>query len=140
MTTTRVLFACTHNSARSQMAEALLRSMGGPSVEAASAGTDPVSIRPETATVMAEIGISVAGQSSKSIGEFAGQTFDWYVTVCDGAREACPAFPGARATEHWSVDDPSSATGTDEERLAAFRRARDDLRQRVETFVAAARI
>jgi arsenate reductase len=129
----RVLFACTHNSARSQMAEAFLRSVAGDQFEASSAGTEATSIRPETVTVMKEIGISLAGQRSKSIDEFRGEEIDYFITVCDDAREACPFLPGAGANLHWSVDDPAAVEGTG--RLEAFRAARDELRRRVEEFV-----
>ncbi len=129
----RVLFACTHNSARSQMAEAFLRTIGGDAFEALSAGTEATRIRPETIGVMDELGISLAGQRSKTIDEFRGQPIDYFITVCDDAREACPFLPGARVNAHWSVDDPAAVEGPD--RLAAFRGARDELRRRVEAFV-----
>jgi arsenate reductase len=135
MAKTRVLFGCAHNSARSQMAEALLRELGGDRFEAFSAGTEATAIRPETVTVMREIGISLAGQRSKAIGEFAGQRFDWYVTVCDDAKEACPVFPGTPKNAHWPIDDPARVTGSDEQRLDAFRGARDELRQRILTMI-----
>ena len=133
---TRVLFACTHNSARSQMAEALLRGLGGDRFEVFSAGTEATGIRPEAATVMEEIGASLAGQRSKTIDEFRGQPMDYFITVCDGAREVCPFLPGSRTHHHWNIDDPSAVDGTDEERLDAFRRARDDIRDRIRAFVA----
>jgi arsenate reductase (thioredoxin) len=129
----RVLFACTHNSARSQMAEALLRSIAGDRFEALSAGTEAAGIRPETITVMEEVGISLAGQRSKSIDEFRGEAIDTFITVCDDAREACPVLPGAGASQHWSIDDPAAVDGP--ERLDAFRAARDELRRRIEAFV-----
>ena len=135
---TRVLFGCVHNSARSQMAEAFLRELGGDGFEAFSAGTEATAIRAETMAVMEEVGIGLEGQRSKAMSEFAGQRFDWYVTVCDDAQEACPVFPGATNNAHWSVDDPAAATGTDEQRLDAFRRARDEIGDRVQGFVAAA--
>jgi arsenate reductase len=132
----RVLFACTHNSARSQMAEAYLRAMAGDAFEALSAGTEATAIRPETVTVMEEVGIGLAGQRSKSIDEFRDSPIDWYITVCDDAREACPFLPGARASQHWSVADPAAIHGP--QRLEAFRAARDEVRRRVEQFVAEA--
>ena len=138
MTKTRVLFACTHNSARSQMAEAMLRDLGGDRFEVFSAGTEATGIRPEAATVMEEIGASLAGQRSKTIGEFRGQSMDYFITVCDGAREVCPFLPGAKAHHHWDIDDPSAVDGTDEERLDAFRRARDEILDRIRAFVAEA--
>jgi arsenate reductase len=129
----RVLFLCTHNSARSQMAEGLLRSLGGPGVEVASAGTEATSVRPEAITAMREIGIDISKHESKTLERFLNEPFDEVVTVCDDANEACPFFPGARHRRHWSIDDPSQVKGSDDERLAAFRQARDELRLRIET-------
>ncbi len=137
MPSRRVLFVCTHNSARSQMAEGMLRAWGGPAYEAFSAGTDATAVRPEAVTAMREIGIDIGAQRSKMIDEFLGQPLDWLITVCDDAREACPTLPGVRRTEHWSVEDPSASGGTDEQRLAAFREARDELASRVRDLVAA---
>ncbi len=117
------------------MAEALLRASGGDRFEAHSAGTEATSVRPEAVAVMDEVGIDIRSQRSKSVQEYLGQAFDWVITVCDQARETCPIFPGSAETAHWSVDDPSAAEGTDEQRLAAFRRARDDLRERIRTFL-----
>lgn len=128
----RVLFLCTHNSARSQMAEGLLRWLGGVRYEAFSAGTEATSVRPEAIAVMREIGIDISEQESKTLERFLGQEFDAVITVCDAANGACPVFPGARRRVHWSVRDPSTVEGTVEDRLAAFRRARDDLRARIE--------
>lgn len=129
----RVLFVCTHNSARSQMAEGLLRRLGGGRYEAFSAGTEATSVRPEAIVVMREIGINISGQRSKTLEWFLGQEFDAVITVCDAANDTCPAFPGAGRRVHWSIGDPSTVVGTEEERLAAFRRARDDLRGRIES-------
>jgi len=129
----RVLFLCTHNSARSQMAEALLRRLGGPSFEVQSAGTTPRPIRPEAIQVMGELGIDVGGHASKNVADLLGERFDLVVTVCDTAKESCPIFPGAPRSLHWSIDDPSAGTGDASARLAAFRRARDDLKARIET-------
>lgn len=134
----RVLFVCTHNSARSQMAEAMLRAWGGDRFEAHSAGTEVSSVRPEAIAAMAEIGIDISGHRSKSVEEYLGQKLEWVITVCDQARQNCPVFPGVDQTGHWSVEDPSEATGTDEERLEAFRHARDDLRNRINVFLQAA--
>jgi arsenate reductase (thioredoxin) len=134
MTKTRVLFGCTHNSARSQMAEAFLRTLGGDAFEAFSAGVDATGIRPETVTVMEEIGISLEGQRSKTIDEFRGQPIDVFITVCADAREACPFLPGVPTSDHWGIDDPAAVE--DPGRLDAFRRARDELRDRIQTFVA----
>ena len=131
MTPRRVLFLCTHNSARSQMAEGLLRELGGSGFEAHSAGTEATHVRPLAIRAMQEIGIDIGAQRSKALDEYAGQPFDLVVTVCDEAREACPYFPGARAQIHWSLPDPSKATGTEESRLAVFREVRDELRRRI---------
>ena len=135
MTPVRVLFLCTHNSARSQMAEGLLRSLGGNRFEVHSAGTVATRLRPEAIAAMAELGIDISGQASKELAPFIGQSFDRVITVCDQAKESCPIFPGARSTAHWSIDDPAAVAGTDDERLAAFRRARDELRVRVAELV-----
>lgn len=131
----RVLFLCTHNSARSQMAEGLLRSLGGDRFDVHSAGTIASQLRPEAIAAMTELGIDISGQSSKDLAPFLGQSFDRVVTVCDEAKESCPIFPGARSTAHWSIDDPAAVAGGDDERLAAFRRARDELRGRVVALV-----
>src|SRR5215218_8681344 len=109
MDKTRVLFVCTHNSARSQMAEGLLRQLAGDRFEAFSAGTDASSVRPEAISVMAELGIDISAQRSKSVDDFVGQQFAWVITVCDRARETCPYFPGAEQTAHWGFDDPADA-------------------------------
>jgi arsenate reductase len=138
MDKTRVLFVCTHNSARSQMAEGLLRQLAGDRFEASSAGTEVSSVRPEAISVMAELGIDISGQRSKSVEAFVGQHFSWVITVCDRAREVCPYFPGAEQTAHWGFDDPAEAQGTDEERLHVFRRVRDEIRDRLRMFVLAA--
>lgn len=129
----RVLFLCTHNSARSQMAEGLLRALRGSAVLVDSAGTVATRVRPEAITVMHELGIDISGQTSKTLERFLDGHFDEVITVCDQANDACPVFPGAAHRRHWSIDDPSGVTGTDEERLAAFRHARDELRERIET-------
>jgi len=132
----RILFLCTHNSARSQMAEGLLRARGGDRFAAFSAGTVAAEVRPLAIRAMDEIGIDIRGQWSKRLDVYRAEPFDAVVTVCDAAREACPVFPGARRTLHWSFDDPSAATGTDAERLAVFRRVRDEIDARVRDLVA----
>ena len=129
----RVLFLCTHNSARSQMAEGLLRALGHGAFESFSAGTEATRVRPEAIAAMRELGIDISGQASKTLTQFLGEPFDEVITVCDQANESCPVFPGARNRRHWSIDDPSRVQGSEEERLAAFRRARDELRRRIET-------
>ncbi|HEX3304380.1 MAG TPA: arsenate reductase ArsC [Thermomicrobiales bacterium] len=128
----RVLFLCTHNSARSQMAEALLRALGETAFESFSAGTVATSVRPEAIAVMREVGIDISGQQSKTLGRYLDEPFDEVITVCDDANESCPIFPGARSRRHWSIPDPSRVTGSDEERLAAFRSARDELQARIQ--------
>jgi arsenate reductase len=135
MQKTRILVLCTGNSARSQMGEGLFRDEGGGGYEVSSAGTKPSQVRPEAIAVMREIGIDISGNRSKSVDEFAGQAFDFVVTVCDSARDNCPVFPGATKRIHWSLEDPASVAGTEEERLAAFRLIRDQLRERVKAFV-----
>ena len=135
MMRTRVLVLCTGNSARSQMGEGLFREEGGGGYEVSSAGTRPSQVRPEAIAVMREIGIDISGHRAKSVDEFAGQEFDFVVTVCDSARDNCPVFPGATQRIHWSLEDPAAVQGTKEERLAAFRRIRDQLRKLVKTFL-----
>ena len=131
----RVIFVCTGNSARSQMAEALLRRDGGASFEVVSAGVSPRAIHPMTIRALDKVGIDIAGARSKSVGEFLGQRFDYVITVCDRARATCPVFPGGSVTLHWGIDDPAEATGTDEERQAAFDRALKELSIRIHTFL-----
>jgi arsenate reductase len=124
----RVLILCTGNSARSQMAEGLLRHDTGNRFEVESAGTRPGIVRPEAISVMAEIGIDISGHRSKNVSEFDGQHFDTVITVCDNARETCPVFAGAPERLHRDFEDPAAVEGTEAERLAAFRRVRDALR------------
>jgi arsenate reductase len=115
------------------MGEGLFRNVGGPGWEVFSAGTKPSFVRPEAITVMREIGIDISGHRSKSVDEFAGQQFDYVVTVCDNARDNCPVFPGTNRL-HWSFEDPAVVQGDEETRLAAFRKIRDQIRQRVDAF------
>jgi arsenate reductase len=131
----RVLILCTGNSARSQMAEGLLRHDGGAAFEVASAGTKPSHVRPEAIAAMHEIGIDISGHRSKSVDEFAGQAFDYVITVCDNARESCPIFPATTKRIHWSLDDPAALQGSEEQRLAEFRRVRGQLRSLLRQFV-----
>lgn len=133
----RVLFICTHNSARSQMAEGLLRHLAGDRFEAFSAGTEATAIRPEAVRAMAEIGIDISGQDSKTLERYLGEPFDWVITVCDTARQVCPVFPGADNAGHWGFDDPAAATGTDEERMEVYRRVRDEIAARIRMFALA---
>ena len=133
---TKVLFVCTHNSARSQMAEGFLRRLGGDAIEATSAGTEPGELHPLAVEVMAEEGIDISGQHAKSVDDFVQQRFDYVITVCDDANESCPIFPHALHRLHWSFPDPSMAGGTHEECLAVFRQVRDGVKARVERFAA----
>jgi arsenate reductase len=131
----RVLILCTGNSARSQMAEGLLRHLGGTRYEVFSAGTKPVGVNPLAIEVMREKGIDISKQRSKSVAEFTGQKFATVVTVCDKAAEECPIFPGAPRRPHWSLPDPAAVSGTREEKLGAFRKVRDELERRIQSFV-----
>ena len=129
---TRVLFLCTHNSARSQMAEGLLRHLAGDRFEAMSAGTEATHVRPLAVRAMEEIGVDISGQESKTLERYLQRPFDYVITVCDDANEACPFFPGAANRLHWSFEDPSGVEGSEEERLAVFRSVRDRIRERIE--------
>lgn len=131
----RILVLCTGNSARSQMAEGLLRHEAGAGHQVFSAGTKPSSVRPEAIKVMSELGIDISGHRSKSIEVFAGQAFDYVITVCDNARDNCPVFPGGTIRLHWSLEDPAAVEGSEGERLAAFRRIRDQLHHGITAFV-----
>ena len=129
---TRVLFLCTHNSARSQMAEGLLRHLAGDRFEAHSAGTEATHVRPLAIQAMNELGVDITGQESKTLERYLGEPFDYVITVCDDANEACPFFPRARNRLHWSFEDPARAEGTEEERLEVFGSVRDLIRERIE--------
>ena len=131
MATPRVLFLCTHNSARSQIAEALLRSRSHGRVEVESAGTEKTLVRPLALQVLQEIGIDASAQTSKTLDRFIDDHFDYVITVCDAANDACPTFPNAGAREHWSLPDPSKATGSEEQQRAVYREVRDDLEVRI---------
>ena len=120
------------------MAEGMLRAWGGERFEAHSAGTERTRVRPEAIAVMAEIGIDIGEHESKTLEPFLGQEFSWLITVCDQAKEACPTLPGVRQQAHWSIDDPSAVDGDEAARLAAFREARDRLRDRIHMFLLAA--
>ena len=135
----RVLILCTGNSARSQMAEGLLRHDGGDRFEVASAGVSPTNVRPEAIAAMREIGIDISGHTSKSVDEFTKQEFDYVITVCDHANEQCPVFPGETKRIHWSFDDPAATQGNEQVRLSVFRRVRDEIRNRLRLFAAANR-
>jgi arsenate reductase len=116
------------------MAEGLLRHDAGEVYEVFSAGTKPTHVRPEAISVMREVGIDISGHRSKSVDEFAGQDFDYVITVCDNAKESCPVFPAGTKRTHWSIEDPAAVQGSEEEALTAFRRARDELRARLRAF------
>lgn len=135
----RVLFVCTGNSARSIMAEALLRHWGGSDFEAFSAGTEPRGVNPLTLSVLQEAGLDTGSLRSKSVDEFYGQKFDYVITVCDQARQVCPVFPGSRQSLHWGYDDPAAAEGDEAERLRVFRSVYTQLSQRIAQFVVIAR-
>ena len=132
MTKSRVLFLCSHNSARSQMAEGLLRGLAGDRFEVHSAGTEATLVRPLAIRAMDEIGIDISGQESKTLDVYLDRPFEYVITVCDEANEACPFFPGSKNRLHWSFEDPSRAEGSENERLAIFRRVRDEIRERIE--------
>jgi arsenate reductase len=131
----RVLILCTGNSARSQMAEGLLRQMGGSRFEVHSAGVAPSNVRSEAIQAMGELGIDISHHRSKSVEQFAGQEFDYVITVCDNANQNCPAFPGKAKRVHWSLDDPAVAEGDNNARVAEFRRVRDQLRDLLREFI-----
>ena len=128
----RVLFICTHNSARSQMAEGLLRYLGNDRFEVFSAGTEATFVRPMAIQAMAELGIDISHQQSKTLDRYLDQPFDEVITVCDTAAEACPVFPGAVRRRHWSFNDPSKATGSESEQLQVYRQVRDQICTHIE--------
>ena len=131
----QVLFLCTGNSCRSQMAEGWLRHLGKGTVTVASAGTNPAGISERVISCMQETGVDISGQDSKPVGPFAGETFDYVITLCENARQSCPVFPGAASMLHWDLPDPSGAQGSEEERIALFRLIRDRIRLRCEDFL-----
>jgi arsenate reductase len=131
----RVLFVCTHNSARSQIAEALLERYGGDDFEVDSAGTEATGVNPYAVRVLDELGIDWSGAQSKTIDRFLDQRFDYVITVCDRAKATCPVFPGSSNSLHWGLDDPSEVSGTDEEKLAAFRRTQTEVSARLRPFI-----
>lgn len=131
----KVLFLCTGNSARSQMAEGLLRHMAGDRFEAYSAGVKPTAVNPLAIKIMTEIGIDISKHRSKSVMEFIKQDFDYVITVCDNAQKICPAFPGEHEKIHWDLEDPVASEGSEEERIAVFRRIRDEIEQRIKDWI-----
>jgi arsenate reductase len=140
MTPIRVLFLCTGNSARSIIGASLLRQMGGDAFDVYSAGTRPKGINPYTVRVLEPLGIDLSPERSKSVDEFAGQSFDYVITVCDAAAEECPVLPGAPQRIHWSFPDPAAVEGSDGEKLAAFQRTVEGMRDRLAAFVAGLRL
>jgi len=135
VTPPRVLVLCTHNSARSQMAEGLLRALASDRFDVASAGTEATRVHPLAIRVMAELGIDLRGHRSKTVDRLLAEPWDYVITVCDGANERCPVFPGRTTRLHWSFEDPSAATGSEDERLAVFRRVRDAIAARLRGWV-----
>jgi arsenate reductase len=131
----RVLFICTGNSCRSQMAEGILKHFGGEKFEVFSAGTSPSFVHPLAIKVMTEIGIDISNHRSKGVDEFIGQNFDYVITVCDTARRVCPNFPGDVKRIHWSFPDPAEASGTEEERVRIFRKVRDEIKRHILNFI-----
>jgi len=131
----KVLFLCTGNSARSQMAEGFLKYMAGDRFEVYSAGVKPTAVNPLAIKVMAEIGIDISKHRSKSVMEFIDQSFDYVITVCDNAQKTCPVFPGEHEKIHWDLEDPAAAEGSEEERAAIFRRIRDEIEQRIKDWI-----
>lgn len=130
----RVLFLCTHNSARSQMAEGLLRKQAGDRFEVYSAGTEATRVHPLAIAAMAELGIDISQHHSKTLDRYRGERFDYVITVCDRANETCPIFPDEPERIHWSFRDPSAATGTEDQRQQVFRNVRDDIAGRLRLF------
>ena len=135
MTKRRVLFLCTHNSARSQMAEGFLRALAGDRFEAASAGTEATRVHPLAIRVMDEVGIDLGRHSSKTFDQFLAQPWDCVITVCDNASERCPIFPTRTTRLHWSFEDPSAAAGSEEEKLQTFRRIRDEILAKIRYWI-----
>ena len=137
MNPTRVLFLCTGNSCRIHMAEGLLRKLASDRFEVFSAGAQPAGhVHPLAIQVMQELDVDISRHTSKSLDVFDGQKFDYLITVCDNAREACPTYAGAAQQLHWSFDDPAHVTGTEKQKLTVFRRIRDEIRQRIQQFLA----
>ena len=132
----RVVFLCTGNSARSQMAEGWLRHLAGDRFDVFSAGTHPVGLNPGSVEAMAEVGIDISAQRSKHVSELMTQPFDHVITVCDRAKESCPRWPGPTHRLHWSFDDPAAAVDSDEARRQLFRRVRDEILGRIKGFLA----
>ena len=137
MSKPRVLFLCTGNSCRSQMAEDWLRHLAGGRFAAFSAGTKPSGLNPLAVAVMKEVGIDISHHSSKHVSECFGQQFPYVITVCDAAAETCPVFPGASKKLHWNFLDPATSQGSEVERLAVFRKVRDEIGAQIRNFISA---
>ena len=131
----KVLFVCTGNSCRSQIAEGLVKHIAGSNFEVSSAGTNPSPINPYATEVMNEKGIDISKQRSKSLQEFINDKFDFIITVCDHAKASCPIFPGKYKLIHWNLEDPAAVRGARKEKLAVFRLTRDEIEQRIRTFI-----
>ncbi len=131
----KILFVCTGNSCRSQMAEGMLRHYGKDKFEVFSAGLEPSYVHPLAIRTMAESGIDITNQRSKTVNEFLEEDFSYVITVCDSAKELCPVFPGRYNAIHWSIEDPASAEGTEKERMKDFRRARQDVLEKINHFI-----
>ena len=131
----KVMFLCSGNSARSQMAEGWLRHLAGDRFDVVSAGTEPSGVNPLAVAVMHERGVDISGHTAKAVGTFLGESFAYLITVCDNAREKCPIFPGAVKRIHWPLDDPAAAVGSDAERKAVFRRVRDEIEARIHAWL-----
>jgi arsenate reductase (thioredoxin) len=134
----KILFLCTGNSIRSQMAEGFLRTLGAGQWDVRSGGVFPTYVHPLAIRAMEEIGIDISGQTSTSMDQFVDDEFDYIITLCDHAAASCPAFPGDAKRLHWPLEDPVSATGTTEERLVAFRKVRDEIKAKIEEFLKSA--
>lgn len=131
----KVLFLCTGNSARSQMAEGFLKYMAGDRFEVYSAGVKPTAVNPLAIKVMAEIGIDISKHRSKSVMEFIDQSFDYVITVCDNAQKTCPVFPGEHEKIHWDLEDPAAAEGSEEKKIVVFRKIRDEIKKNILAFI-----
>ena len=134
----KVLFLCTHNACRSQMAEGFLNNRAGDRFEVVSAGSQPAEVHPLAVRVMEEIGIDISGQQAKSVMDFIDEGFDYVITLCDHARKVCPAFPGNYEKIHWDLEDPAKAEGTEEDKLAVFRQVRNRIGENIRKFIKSA--
>ncbi len=131
----KILFLCTGNSCRSQMGEGFMRHMAGNKFEVFSAGVEPTEVNPYAIKVMAETGIDISSHKSKSVNEFLQQEFNYVITVCDHAKQVCPVFPGQYERIHWDIEDPAHAEGSEQEKLAFFRKIRDEIKEKCLKFL-----